>query len=91
MGLGDAECIVSKLFQSRESDSSWRTIDIQHAPKLASANESDLDRFAAGFAFGEFGRETRHDRWCVKSFFFSSSFSSMLNQQLLSRNNSKSI
>jgi hypothetical protein len=54
--------VVSELFPSCESDSCWRTIDVQHAPKLASANESDLDRFAAGFALGEFGRETRHGR-----------------------------
>ena len=62
MGLGDAECIVSELFLSREPGFCWGTIDIQHAPKLASANKSDLDRFAAGFALGEFGGQAGHDR-----------------------------
>jgi hypothetical protein len=35
-------------------------LNIQHTAKLASANETDLDRLAAGFTLGEFGRETCH-------------------------------
>jgi hypothetical protein len=40
----------------------WKLINVQHTPKLASTNQSDLDRLAAGFALGEFGRKTCHGR-----------------------------
>jgi hypothetical protein len=33
-------------------------MDLQHTPKLASTNQSDLDWPAAGLKLGEFGRET---------------------------------
>jgi hypothetical protein len=39
-----------------------KLINVQHTPKLASANKSDLNRLAAGFELGEFGREVCHGR-----------------------------
>jgi hypothetical protein len=40
----------------------WKLINVQHTPKLASTNQSDLDRLAAGFELSEFGREVCHGR-----------------------------
>jgi hypothetical protein len=37
--------------------------NIQHATKLASANQANLNRPAAGLTLGELGRETSHDRY----------------------------
>jgi hypothetical protein len=36
-------------------------MNIQHTAELASANESDLNWLAAGFALGEFGGKAGHD------------------------------
>jgi len=37
------------------------TNNIQHGPKLASANQANLNRLAAGLALSELCRKTGHD------------------------------